>query len=85
MATGHNYSSQVNNTDWQNKGKFQKERKKTAVSPSTLYRVSQVKKNQTLEQGILSENLKREAAKQTYISYERQWQSQIRALTGAEW
>ena len=55
------------------KGSFKKEtKKKTAVSPSTLYRVSQVQKNQTLELGILSENLKREAAKQTYISYERQ-------------
>ena len=54
------------------KGSFKKETKKTAVSPSTSYRVSQVQKNQTLELRILSENLKREAAKQTYISYERQ-------------
>ena len=39
----------------------------------------------TLESGIKSESLKREAAEQQllYISYERQWQSQIRAQTGA--
>ena len=39
----------------------------------------------TLESGIKSKSLKREAAKQQLlcISYERQWQSQIRALTGA--
>ena len=39
----------------------------------------------TLESGIKSESLKREAAEQQllYISYERQRQSQIRALTGA--
>ena len=39
----------------------------------------------TLESGIKSESLKRQAAEQQllYISYERQWQSQIRALTGA--
>ena len=34
-----------------------------------------------------SESLKREAAEQQllYISYERQWQSQISTLTGAPW
>ena len=39
----------------------------------------------TLQSGIKSESLKREAAKQQllYISYERQQQSQIKALTGA--
>ena len=39
----------------------------------------------TLESGITSESLKREAAEQQspYISYKRQCQSQIRALTGA--
>ena len=40
----------------------------------------------TLESGIKSESLKREAAEQQllYISYERQWQSQISTLkTGA--
>ena len=39
----------------------------------------------TLESGIKSESLKREAAEQQlpYISYKRQWQSQTWALTGA--
>ena len=39
----------------------------------------------TLQSGIKSESLKREAAEQQllYISYERQRQSQIRAQTGA--
>ena len=39
----------------------------------------------TLESEIISESLKREAVEQQllYISYERKWQSQIRALTGA--
>ena len=39
----------------------------------------------TLESGIKSESLKREAAEQQlpYISYKRQRQSQIWALTGA--
>ena len=37
----------------------------------------------TLESGITIESLKREAVEQQllYISYERKWQSQIRALT----
>ena len=37
----------------------------------------------TLESGINSESLKREAAEQQLLSYERQRQSQIRAQTGA--
>ena len=39
----------------------------------------------TLESGITSESLKREAVEQQllYMSYERKWQSHIRALTGA--
>ena len=39
----------------------------------------------TLESEITSESLKREAVEQKllYISYERKWHSQIRALTGA--
>ena len=39
----------------------------------------------TLESEITSESLKREAVEQQllYISHERKWQSQIRALTGA--
>ena len=39
----------------------------------------------TLESGITSESLKREAVEQQllYSSYERKWQSQIWALTGA--
>ena len=49
------------------KGSFQK-KWKTAVSPPTIYRISQVQKNQTLESEIMSESLKREAAEQIHIT-----------------
>ena len=74
------------NTDWQNKGNFQKWEKKRAVLVLLPCIEFPGFKKITLESGIKSESLKREAAEQQllYISYERQWQSQIRALTGAQ-
>ena len=66
------------------KASFKNERKKEQQVLLPCIEFSRFKKI-TLESGIKSKSLKREAAKQQllYISYERQWQSQIRALTGA--
>ena len=70
-------------TDWQNEDKFQKWEKKEQQVLLPCIEFPGFKKI-TLESGIKSESLKREAAEQQllYIGYERQWQSQIRALTG---
>ena len=66
------------------KASFKNERKKEQQVLLPRIEFPRFKKI-TLESGIKSKSLKREAAKQQllYISYERQWQSQIRALTGA--
>ena len=70
--------------DWKNEGKFKKwEKKKQQVLLPCIE--SPGFKKITLESGITSESLKREAVEQQllYTGYERKWQSQIRALTGA--
>ena len=66
------------------KASFKNERKKEQQVLLPCIEFPRFKKI-TLESGIKSKSLKREAAKQQllYISYERHWQSQIRALTGA--
>ena len=74
-------------TDWKNQGKFQKWEKKRAASPPTLYRVSSVQENNPWIRDRVRKSEK--GSRRTtvtidiYISYERQWQSQIRAQTGA--
>ena len=69
-------------TKWRQILKWEKKKKQQALLPCIEFPGF---KKITLESGIKSESLKREAAEQQllYISYERQWQSQIRALAGA--
>ena len=63
------------------KASFKNEKKKSSVSPLTLYRVSWVQENNPWIRK--SEKGSSRTTVTIYISYERQWQSQIWALTGA--